>query len=78
MSRELASICVLASAVDNDPQDVLDPASADLGVEHAFGLSSPDEVDDGIVGRYCPGSAMFCSPTETTSPMPSATPSRRH
>jgi hypothetical protein len=52
MPGKLASIRVLASAVDQDPEDMLYPAGADLGVEHAFGLPSLDEVDDGIVGRY--------------------------
>jgi hypothetical protein len=52
MPGKLASIRVLASAVDKDPEDMLNPARADLGVEHAFGLSSLDEVDDGVVGRY--------------------------
>jgi hypothetical protein len=51
---ELASVRVLACAVDKDPEDMLDPDRADPGVERAFGLSSLDEVEDGIAGRDRP------------------------
>jgi len=52
MSRQLAHICVLASAVDKNPEDVLNPSGADFGVEHAFGLPSLDEINNGIAGRH--------------------------
>lgn len=50
--RELASVCILTTAVNEYPEDVLNPARADLGVENAFGLSSLYEVDDRIVGGF--------------------------
>lgn len=50
MSRQLAAVGVFTPAVHKDPEHVLNPTCADLGIKDALGLTSHDQVDDGIIG----------------------------